>query len=93
MSNQDVVKTFAYHQPSVQGQARIEEVRRAFVNCTQFLHELCPQSREFSVALTNLEQACMWAVKSIVHNDPQSQVRGCCNETAAPVQTECCKSL
>lgn len=31
---------------------------------------LCPDSREKSLALTNLEQTVMWAVASIARNQP-----------------------
>lgn len=35
---------------------------------TKYILDNCPNSREKSLALTNLEQANMWALASIVRN-------------------------
>lgn len=67
-----MIKTYAYHKPSSTSIEKIALLRKAFSD----LHETCtanaPQSRELSVALTNLEQAAMWAIKAVVCNDPES---------------------
>lgn len=67
-------KTYAYHKPSPESLEKIALLRKAFSE----IHDLCadnaPQSRELSVALTNLEQAAMWAIKAIVCNDPESVI-------------------
>jgi hypothetical protein len=34
----------------------------------------CPESRQRSVAITELETAAMWAIKAVVFNDPNSVV-------------------
>jgi len=34
--------------------------------------EVAGESRERSVALTNLEQSAMWAIKAVVYNDAGS---------------------
>lgn len=34
-----------------------------------YLAERCPESREFSLALTSLEDAVMWAINSIARNE------------------------
>lgn len=65
-------KSFLYHKPSEQSIATIAKVREAFIITDEILNKLCPQSRERSIALTELETAAMWAVKSIVCNDPES---------------------
>lgn len=47
-----------------------ENVRPAFVDAYVAILTYCPGSREASIAVTNLEQALMWAVKAIaVHQD------------------------
>lgn len=46
----------------------IQAVRSHTINLAQLIEYLCPDSREKSLALTNLEQSLMWAVKSITHN-------------------------
>jgi hypothetical protein len=69
-----MLKTFAYHKPSPEGLAKIKALRESFSNLCTIIGEVCPDSREKSVALTNLETTAMWAVKSVVCNDPASQV-------------------
>lgn len=65
-------KTYAYHRPSVAGIDKIAKLRRAFSEITDLIEAIAPSTRERSVALTNLEQAAMWAIKSVVCNDPES---------------------
>jgi hypothetical protein len=65
-------KAFTNHRPSDEGVARILELRKAFSAAADLIESVCPASRERSVAMTELENACMWAVKSIVLNDPNS---------------------
>lgn len=69
-----MLKTFAYHKPGADGLEKITRLREAFSVVAQWIEELAPQSREKSVALTNLEQAAMWAIKAVVCNDPESEV-------------------
>lgn len=67
-------KTYQYHKPSLDGLAKVQQLRDNF----SFLHDLvvqiAPASRERSIALTELENAVMWAIKSVVINDPDSVV-------------------
>ena len=44
---------------------KIENTRNAFTNVTAFVLENMKESREKSLALTKLEEACMWAIKGI----------------------------
>ena len=69
-----MLKTFAYHKPSEQGLETIAELREGFSSLHALISEVCPDSREKSVALTELETSAMWAVKSVVFNDPASLV-------------------
>lgn len=70
-----MLKTFAYHKPSQEGLDKITELRQAFSDLTEVIQSVCPYSRERAVALTELETAAMWAVKSVVFNDPESEVQ------------------
>lgn len=67
-------KAFAYHQPSAEGLASITQLREAFSELHDLIETVCPASRERSFALTELERAAMWAVKSVVCNDPDSKI-------------------
>lgn len=47
---------------------RMELVRSAAKSLGAAIVDLCPDSREKSLAQTNLEQALMWAIASIARN-------------------------
>lgn len=67
-------KPFAYHKPSPDGLARITTLREAFSLAKQTIEDVCPESRQRSVAITELETSAMWAIKAVVFNDPDSEV-------------------
>lgn len=67
-------KTYAYHKPSEDGLAKITELRKLFSTVHDAIDAIAPNSREKSVALTNLETTAMWAIKAVVCNDPESTV-------------------
>lgn len=67
-------KTFAHHTPTELAVAKIRQLRGQYSDLKEAIEEFCPASRERSVALTELETSAMWAIKSIVVNDPESQV-------------------
>jgi hypothetical protein len=65
-------KTYAYHKPSAGGLEMITKLREAYSALHNTVLEVAGESRERSVALTNLEQSAMWAIKAVVHNDAGS---------------------
>jgi hypothetical protein len=67
-------KTFAYHKPSAMGLEEITKLREAYSELKALIESLSPASRERAVALTELETSAMWAIKSVVFNDPDSVV-------------------
>lgn len=67
-------KTYAYHKPSAAGIDKIAKLREAFSQLDDLITELAPNSREKSVAITQLETAAMWAIKAVVCNDPESEI-------------------
>jgi hypothetical protein len=44
-------------------------IRDRALNFAAFIEEKCPDSREKSLAITNLEQAVMWANAAIARNE------------------------
>lgn len=66
-------RTFAYHKPGEEGLGKITKLRKAFSEVSEWVDQLCPGSREASLAQTKIEEAAMWAIKAIVINDPASQ--------------------
>ena len=48
---------------------KIEDTRNSFTNVTEFVLENMKDSREKSLTLTKLEEACMWAIKGITREE------------------------
>ena len=48
---------------------KIENTRDAFTDVTAFVLKNMKDSREKSLALTKLEEACMWAIKGITREE------------------------
>ena len=67
-------KPYAYHKPSEDGLNKINKLREHFSEGDRLIKEICPTSRQASIALTNNEQTAMWAIKAVVFNDPASEV-------------------
>ena len=65
-------KPYAYHKPSPEGMDKINQLREAYSIVQRIIDEVCPQSRQKSVAITELETSAMWAIKAVVFNDPES---------------------
>ena len=67
-------KPYAYHKPSTEGLEKINKLRAHFSEGERLIREICPESRQRSVAITENETTAMWAIKSVVFNDPKSEV-------------------
>jgi hypothetical protein len=67
-------KPYAYHKPSPEGLEKINKLREHFSNGERLIKEICPPSRQQSVAITENETTAMWAIKAVVFNDPKSEV-------------------
>jgi hypothetical protein len=65
----DVQKVFKYHTPKADQPARYENIRAHARALAEVIQSSCPESRESSLALTNLQQAVMWANASIAINE------------------------
>ena len=67
-------KPYAYHKPSADGMDKINRLREHFSQGERLIREICGNTRQTAVAITNNEQAAMWAIKAVVFNDPASEV-------------------
>ncbi len=65
---------FDYHKPSDHALYLILEVRDAYKKLEEVLDTYVPNSREKSVAFTELETSAFWAIKAVTHNDPNGEV-------------------
>jgi hypothetical protein len=48
-----------------QGRVTSAAVRRLFSECLTHLNNLIPPSREHSLALTKLQESCMWSIRAV----------------------------
>ena len=59
MSNETTIPEF---NPS--GSEVVDEIKQRTEDLLNYIRAHCPENRQRSIALTNYEQAAMWAVKS-----------------------------
>ncbi len=64
-----IERDFRYHAPKGNQAQRYEAIRDKAREFALLINELSPPSREQSLALTNLEQAVMWANAAIARNE------------------------
>lgn len=70
MSKKDQIENaFTYHPPKGDQPERYVKIRDAAKNFVFPIDECVPDSREKSVAMTNLEQVVMWANAGISRNE------------------------
>lgn len=71
MNNATTANPFGYFKPDQSMLKPIQDTRDAYTFIHKFLLSQ-PASRERSIAITELETSCMWAIKGLVLNDPLS---------------------
>lgn len=64
-----IQRDFTYHAPHGDQADRYTEIRGTGGDFATMLVELCPPSRELSLALTAIEEAVMWANAAIARNE------------------------
>ena len=64
---------YTYHKPFGNQPERYEAIRAKALELAETITALCPESRELSVARTNLEDAVMWANASIARNEKEGE--------------------
>ncbi|SYX84623.1 DUF7681 family protein [Paenibacillus alvei] len=67
--NPVIENNFKYHVPKEGQPEKYNAIREKAKELANVIEELCPNSREKSLAMTNLEQAMMWANASIARNE------------------------
>lgn len=65
----DLEKRFTYHAPKEGQPEKYTALRNKAKEFAQMIEDLTPASREQALALTNLEQAVMWANAAIARNE------------------------
>jgi hypothetical protein len=69
MPTLDIENVFQYHAPHGDQQERYVALREKAKELASLIQATTPESREQSVALTNLQQAVMWANAAIAINE------------------------
>lgn len=68
ITQEDIEKRFTYHSPKADQPQRYKALREKSKELAKLINESCPDSREKSVAFTELESCVMWANASIARN-------------------------
>jgi len=68
MESKTIENNFSYHAPKDGQPGKYEDLRKKAKELAYLVAALCPDSREKSLAMTNLEQSVMWANASIARN-------------------------
>ena len=69
MVNSTIENNFIYHAPKEGQQEKYQSLREKAKELAYMIDELCPHSREKSIAMTELETSIMWANASIARNE------------------------
>lgn len=67
--NNQIENNFSYHAPKEGQNAKYEAIRNSAKAQALLIDELCPNSREKSLAMTKLEESAMWANAAIARNE------------------------
>lgn len=69
MEDQEFQTRFTYHAPKGDQAERYVMIRNAAAKFGTLIENVCPESREKSLAFTKLEEAVMWANASIARRE------------------------
>lgn len=65
----NIENNYTYHAPKEGQPKKYEAIREKAKELALLIEDVCPTSREKSLAFTNLEQAVMWANAAIARNE------------------------
>lgn len=66
--NNQIENNFMHHSPEERQQKKYEAIRIKAKELAYLIDDVCPGSREKSLAMTKLEESTMWANASIARN-------------------------
>ena len=66
--NNQIENNFMYHSPKEGQNEKYEALREKAKELAYLIDDLCPGSREKSLAMTKLEESVMWVNASIARN-------------------------
>lgn len=65
----DLKDRFTYHPPKEDQPKRYEQIRVNALEFAELIAELCPESRERTIAINKVDEAVFWANASIARNE------------------------
>ena len=68
LKNEQIENNFKYHSPKEGQPEKYTAIREKAKELAYLIDDICPNSREKSIAITELETAVMWANASIARN-------------------------
>lgn len=69
LAEKDIDTRFTYHAPKEGQPEKYSQIRLMAKGMAHAVNQLCPDSRETSLALTKLEEAVFWANAAIARNE------------------------
>lgn len=69
MDKKQIENNFTYHPPKEGQPEKYAGLRKKVKELAFFIDEICPDSREKSLAMTKLEESVMWANAAIARNE------------------------
>jgi hypothetical protein len=69
MKPEELETRFTYHPPKGDQPQKYELIRASSRQLAELVEQLCPESREKALAITNIEQASMWANAAIARRE------------------------
>lgn len=71
MDKNQINEIFTYHKPFGTQADRYMELRENAKELAHNINDMCPESREKSLAITSLQQTIMWANAAIAINEKE----------------------
>ena len=66
--SEQIENNFKYHEPKPGQTEKYNLLRQKSKELAYLIDDLCPNSRERALAMTKLEESCMWANTAIARN-------------------------
>lgn len=70
-----IERNFQYHKPNPNTSEKYDKINHQAKGLAYAVLDLCPDSRERSLAITKIEEAKMWANAAIARNSDVGQVK------------------
>ena len=71
MTREEIERRFTYHKPSANKADTHAMIRAMGQRFAELVNIVCPDGREKSLAITNIEQAVMWANAAVAREDKE----------------------